>query len=155
MLAMLKDPDAVRAAEAWAGRPRGRPPAIDTAAWYRILGAILLGATLELAAWHCAGVTRSAVYKYMDRFPRRRQEYEEHCAIAIGMVERSLFVNATQEMNPTAQIFYLCNRAKDRWKNVKHIQGGIEGLDQVVQLIQQAAESDEDLPANVERFPGG
>ena len=61
---------------------------------------------------------------------REDTEYAETVEAAqqcsIKTVENALFKNATEMLNLGAQVFWLCNRAPDRWKNIQRIEQSIE-----------------------------
>lgn len=92
--------------------PAGRPEIpIDFDEVERLAGLGNTEAEIALALGVCADTIASRKKKYSEfaeRIKRGRQR-------AINKVENALFTTATGG-NTTAQIFFLCNRAPDKWK---------------------------------------
>jgi len=90
-----------------------------------VLESIKSGSSRTAAA-SAAGICRKTLYRWMQD----DEAYADEIIVAenkcIGQVEDALFRAATipdekGKFNTTAQIFFLCNRARDRWQNVKDI----------------------------------
>jgi len=79
-------------------------------------------ANLEKGQTHTKSAELAGVdYKTIWRWKRKDEEFDAAIrateAIAIKVVEDALYVKATGG-NTTAMIFWLCNRAGDRWRSV-------------------------------------
>lgn len=92
----------------------------------------LRGGATKTDACKAAGVGRTTFYDWLKADETLGPRVEEAQAEAIEIVEGSLFKAATTPnkagtYNTVAQIFFLCNKAPDRFKNVKDIRhsGGI------------------------------
>ena len=84
-----------------------------------VLKAIAKGTT-RTAAMEAVGLHRSALSHTMKRDPEFAQLVEAAEMPVHEAVESSLLKSAMSG-NVTAQIFYLCNRAKERWTHVNQV----------------------------------
>ena len=69
-------------------------------------------------------VSRNTFYRWLKEDPNFKQEVEIAQESRIKMVEDALYKSAI-EGDHTAQIFFLCNRAKDKWQDVSKVEHGI------------------------------
>jgi len=90
----------------------------------RIIGALCLGADMHLAA-ATLGISRQALYKYLEKHPRFREDVEDARSIADDKVERALYKRAV-DGDVRAQVFWLRNRRPDRWRE-RHELTGADG----------------------------
>jgi len=88
--------------------------------------------TTRTAAYRAAGIAERTFYNWIRDDEDFKDQVEEAEASAVSTVEDALFRSATTPnakgtFNSVAQIFYLCNRSPDNWKNVKDVRhsGGI------------------------------
>jgi hypothetical protein len=83
------------------------------------------GATVT-AACESAGIARKTFYEWLKEDLNFCNEISHSQQGAILTVEDALYRNATQGGkgfgDTTAQIFFLCNREPDRWKNVNRVE---------------------------------
>jgi transcriptional regulator with XRE-family HTH domain len=94
------------------------------------------------------GIADRTLRKWMEQNPSLREAMDAGYAVSVGNVENALYRAATgftyeeevlnkdgevvtlrkyEKPNTTAIIFYLCNRAKDDWKNVNRVEHTAEG----------------------------
>lgn len=108
-----------------ATRPRpagsGRKGRITPENRERIIGALCLGADMHLAA-ATLGISRQALYKYLEKHPLFREEVEDARSIADDRVERALYKRAV-DGDVRAQVFWLSNRRPNRWRKRHEITG--------------------------------
>ena len=81
----------------------------------KLLGALEAGADMAIAA-KIVGVSRQALYKRMQKYPKFRQQVEEAKAVADEIIVRSLY-QAAKAGNVTAMIFWLKNRRAREWRD--------------------------------------
>ncbi len=88
-----------------------------------IIASLLNGATVK-AACKAAKTNRDTYYAWL----KDDKEFADAALKAkdsrIEIVEDALF-NRASRGNVTAQIFFLCNRAPERWKNVQKIEASL------------------------------
>lgn len=87
----------------------------------------LRGGNTRGDAANMAGVSRWTVRQHRDKDPKFDEACESAEADAVETVEDALY-EAASYGNVTAQIFFLKNRAPDRWKDVNRFEGDIKGL---------------------------
>lgn len=96
-----------------------------------------LGRTAAAAA---VGISRPTIAEYRKKDKNFIEAEILAEQAAIGEIEDSLFV-AAKSGNLTAIIFYLCNRAKERWQNVNKVQmehsGKIETVQSTINILNQ------------------
>ena len=85
----------------------------------------------------CLGFTQATLIKKKNTFIELFEAIKKGQAKAITEVENSLFLNATENENVTAQIFFLKNRNPDHWKDKHEVEHSSEGLSE---LIKEARE---------------
>jgi len=92
-----------------------------------ILESLTNGATITEAC-KAAGIERSTLWRWQQKYPSVREAVEFALQARIEIVEDALFKKAAMG-HVTAMIFWLCNRAPDRWRNVQKIEhsGKVEG----------------------------
>lgn len=83
------------------------------------------GATVSAA---CAGadINRNTFYKWYEQDPEFAKQVDAAQKSRVHHVEDSLYKKAMAG-NLTAIIFYLCNRAPDKWKNVQKVEASLNG----------------------------
>jgi hypothetical protein len=59
-------------------------------------------------------------------------------------VVQALFANATMKCNVVAQIFWLCNRDRDSWRNVNKIEH-IGSTDKPIRFVIEDAKNDKNV----------
>lgn len=112
-----------------------------------ILKSIAAGATVETAAG-AAGISRVTFYQWRKDDPKFNEAAESKHLAVIRSVEGALVRAATVpdekgKVNVTAQIFYLANRAPDRWRSVnRHELTGAGGGPVTLAHLIEAAEKD-------------
>jgi hypothetical protein len=79
------------------------------------------GATVESSA-AAAGTSHTTIYNIRDVDPAFAKEMQEAAEFAIKAVESALFKSALTPEGKTDRIFFLCNRAYQRWRSVNNIQ---------------------------------
>ena len=84
------------------------------------------GVTIDMAC-KSAGIARDTYYKWRQKSKEFKRAIKEAKNSRIEKVEDALLANAVKG-NITAQIFFLCNRAKQDWESVNKVEhrGGIE-----------------------------
>lgn len=85
-----------------------------------LIESIAQGATVS-AACRAANIDRSTFYAWIKSDEDFRIRYKETAEGAIQAVEDALWDKALSG-NVIACIFYLCNRAPERWKNVNKVE---------------------------------
>lgn len=83
------------------------------------------GATIVAAA-KAAGCHLITVYKWRHSDSVFEAALLDRLAMRVGTVEDAQYTSAVKG-NATAQIFFLCNRARDRWQNVSQIEARLTG----------------------------
>ncbi len=83
------------------------------------------GATVS-AACGGAGINRNTFYKWYEQDPEFAKEVDAAQKSRVHHVEDSLYKKAMAG-NLTAIIFYLCNRAPEKWKNVQKVEASLHG----------------------------
>ena len=68
-----------------------------------------------LMACHIAGVVPSTFYRWRKKYPRIAELTESIISSRISVVEDALFDACTKDRNISAIIFFLTNRAGDKW----------------------------------------
>lgn len=113
-----------------------------------ILDSMDAGAS-RTAACQAAGIARSAFYTWIGDDPEFAAEVEERWTTSIMAVEDAVFRAATdpEKPNMTAAIFFLLNRAPERWQdrrnlNVTH-QVDAERLERIEQMAERLGVLDE------------
>ena len=86
------------------------------------------------------GWGNSTLYDKMKKYPEILVAIKRGSASAIAEVTNSLFVNATQNMNTTAQIFYLKCRAGWNDKAAEEVVAEKDEIDKDVSEIDAAAQ---------------
>jgi hypothetical protein len=89
-----------------------------------IIKAITEGNTIGKAC-EIAGASRAGYYDWRRNDPEFVKAIEEAENSRITYVEDSLFAQARNGRNITATIFFLCNRNRDKWKNVNKVEAAI------------------------------
>lgn len=87
-----------------------------------IIDSVAAGATVETAAG-AAGIARKTFYEWRKKDPEFNELVERAYTGVVKSVEGALVRAATVpdkqgRVNVTAQIFYLANRAPERWRSV-------------------------------------
>lgn len=101
---------------AMAVKGAGRPYAFTEELQEQYLERLAAGDGRVLAARN-VGVSPQTVMAHRKRFPEFEALMHEAEQAANQLVVNALFMNATVNMNPTAQIFWLKNRLPDEWKD--------------------------------------
>lgn len=70
-----------------------------------------------------AGIDRGTFYNWCIADRKFYEAVEASKRGQIGVAEDSLYKNVVRG-NITAQIFFLCNRARDKWQNVNKVEHG-------------------------------
>ena len=115
------------------------------------------GVTFQEAA-KAAGCGRRTVYRWQQLDPEFKAAVELALSSRLGVVEDSLYVKAVGG-NVVAAIFWLCNRAKDRWQDVRKLQveavkaTGVD-LSKLLQAVPPVSTSAEIIDAEVVELPG-
>lgn len=91
-----------------------------------VLASLAQGATVQ-AACKAARIGRRSYYDWRASDPDFTAEADKALAARIGVVEDALFRAASEpdnsgKTNVTAAIFFLCNRAPERWRNVNKVE---------------------------------
>lgn len=91
-----------------------------------VLESLSSGSTVD-AACRAAGISRSVFYDWRKKDAEFAEAVERAQMVAVSVVEDALFLKATRgekdgRGNVVAMIFWLCNRAPDRWKNVQRVE---------------------------------
>lgn len=99
------------------------------------------GATRTAAA-QAAGVARQTIYKWINSDPEFAQAAEEAQLSSVMAVEDAVFRAATdpEKPNMTAAIFFLLNRASDRWQDRRNLNVTHKVDAERLQRIEQMAE---------------
>ncbi len=82
----------------------------------RFLGALRQGLRRGAAA-RAAGVSRMYVWRHLQEHPEFQEEIDRAEADACDMVEEALLRAINEKLNVPGMIFWLTNRAPDRWKD--------------------------------------
>jgi hypothetical protein len=98
------------------------------------------GATLASIAQVCE-VTIPTVQNWMDTKPEFLAAVKEARDIVDDSAESSM-LKAIRSGNVTAQIFWLCNRRRDRWQHVQRVEhtGEGGGAITIAELVRGASE---------------
>ena len=91
----------------------------------RVEELLATGCTVK-GACASAGISTWTFYMEVRENPEYAERIESAQQCAIQLVENALFKNATEMLNLGAQVFWLCNRAPDRWKNIQRIEQSLE-----------------------------
>lgn len=83
------------------------------------------GATVA-AACQGANIVRSTFYQWYKQDPAFGKKVDEAQESRVQHVEDALYKNAITG-SLTAQIFFLCNRAPEKWKNVQKVEASLHG----------------------------
>lgn len=83
------------------------------------------GSTVAAA---CAGakINRDTFYTWYKKDPDFAKQVDEAQESRVQHVEDALYKNAITG-SLTAQIFFLCNRAPEKWKNVQKVEASLHG----------------------------
>ena len=82
----------------------------------------LAGASSITDACRKADIGRDAFYRWLITDKKFKEDIKVAQDSRVGVVEDALFISAVKDKNVTAQIFLLCNRAKDFWHNVNKVE---------------------------------
>lgn len=91
-----------------------------------ILKSLRNGASVRKAV-KAAGCSRTTFYEWRQKDKRFNKRVLQTYEARTEVVEDALFMSATEpdekgKTNVTAQIFWLCNRKPDSWKNVNKVE---------------------------------
>lgn len=95
-----------------------------------------------------AGIDRRTYYNW-SQDPNIRKEIEEAKDSRLQIVEDALYKKAV-EGNPTCLIFYLCNRAPEKWKSILKTEHKIEDIDKILDSIAQVLKPEKKTKKNEE-----
>jgi len=101
-----------------------------------ILTSLESGAMLDAAA-KAAGISRQTLWRWRREDPDFNAQVEEALMSRIGVVEDALY-EAAQRGNITAIVFFLCNRARHRWRDLRHIEGNVYHHMSTTEFIRRA-----------------
>lgn len=93
-----------------------KPPVVKKKALEAAFASLEGGSTVE-AACQAADIDRKTFYEWRKGDKELSDRFDIARMGAIGVVEDAL-LKAALKGNITAQIFFLCNRARDRWQHV-------------------------------------
>jgi len=79
-----------------------------------VLRQLRFGSALSVACRQ-AGIVPSTFWRWRKKWPRIAELADRLIASRIGLVEDALFQACVQDRNMTAIIFFLTNRAGDKW----------------------------------------
>lgn len=91
---------------------------------YAIFKSLVNGATL-LEACEAVGIDRSTLWRWQKKYPTVQEAINYITATRIEIVEDALYKKAVMG-HVTAMIFWLCNRAPHRWRNLNRIEHAVE-----------------------------
>jgi len=103
-----------------------------------VLENLMRGASLTKAC-KLGGLDFSGLWRIRKKYPEVEEAIQYALESRIAIVEDALYKKAV-EGNVTAQIFWLCNRAPDRWKNIQHVEAKGTGFGNVEIHIHDAKE---------------
>lgn len=103
-----------------------------------VFESLMKGASITRAC-QAAGLDFSGLWRIRKKYPEVEEAIEFVLESRIAIVEDALYKRAV-EGNVTAQIFWLCNRAPDRWKNIQHVEAKGTGFGNVEIHIHDAKE---------------
>lgn len=83
------------------------------------------GATVS-SACDGAKISRSTFYQWYKTDPAFAKKVDQAQESRVQHVEDALYKNAITG-SLTAQIFFLCNRAPEKWKNVQKVEASLHG----------------------------
>lgn len=83
----------------------------------RLIQSLLNGATVT-AACKAAGINRDSFYRWYNSNEDFQKQVDDAKLAQVSVVEDSLFSKAKRG-HTAAMIFFLCNRAPGKWKNVQ------------------------------------
>lgn len=86
----------------------------------QFIEALLKGGTIS-SACKLIGITRPTYYSWRHRSESFRTEADKAILSQVTIVEEALYKTALKG-NLGAQVFILCNRARDRWQHVAKIE---------------------------------
>ena len=86
-------------------------------------------------ACESAGITRETLWAWRKKSDSLNEKILQTLEYRIETVEDALFSNATSG-NITAQIFWLCNRARDRWQNVNKVEHTGENTENITEKLK-------------------
>jgi transposase-like protein len=86
-----------------------------------VLTSLKNGASIPQAC-KAANIDRSTIWMWRKTDENFGNQVYEAKDSRIDIVEDALYINATEKMNITAQIFFLKNRSKGRWKDKQEIE---------------------------------
>jgi len=102
----------------------------------------ITAASTVLAACEAADICPDTFYRWYNTNKKFKKAIDVAKKSRIQAVENALFKSAT-DGNITAQIFFLCNRAKDEWESVNKVEhsGNIKTDNKlVIEIIKKQAE---------------
>ena len=107
---------------------KGKTPAnyIDEAKVKPVLIVSLENGSTVAATCVGAGISRDTFYRWCKEDPKFGEKVEAAQESRVQHVEDALYKNAINGVL-TAQIFFLCNRAPDKWKNVQKVEASFNG----------------------------
>lgn len=120
-----------------AKKKAGRKPILVTPALCKKAERLAAKGKTEHQIALCLGFSQATLIKKKNTFIEFFEAIKKGQAKAITEVENSLFTNATENENVTAQIFFLKNRNPDCWKDKHELEHSTEGL---ADLIKEARE---------------
>jgi transposase-like protein len=115
-----------------------------------VLTSLKNGASIPQAC-KAANIDRSTIWMWRKTDENFGNQVYEAKDSRIDIVEDALYINATEKMNITAQIFFLKNRSKGRWKDRQEIEhsGKIDlNKEETNELIDLAERAIEQLKSN-------
>lgn len=90
-----------------------------------LLESLKSGASI-VASCEGARISRETFYAWIHQDEQFGQDVQTAKDSRTEFVEDALYQNALKG-NATAQIFFLCNRAPERWKNVHKVEAELNG----------------------------
>ena len=82
-----------------------------------------------LRACSAVNLARDTYYRWYKGDEKFAKEVDIAKDSRIQLVEDSLYADCMQPGNTVAKIFFLCNRAKDKWQNVNKVEHGLDKSD--------------------------
>ncbi len=115
----------------------GRKPIQVTPALCRKAERLAAGGRTEKQVAVSLGFSQETLIQKKKQFAEFSEAIKKGQAKAIVEVENALFVNATENEQVVAQIFFLKNRNPDYWKDKQEVEHSGEGLGDLIKAARE------------------